>query len=85
MDECIEEHESYIDVAVTVGGIRLNANSWLTDLSVSLAKYTISMTGPITITNNPNLLECLAIDYVNALPGRTGPEIISGNQLCEPI
>jgi hypothetical protein len=68
--------------AISVGGLRLDALDDLVDLDVAAAKLAIAPTGPITITDNPNLPQCDALDWVAALPGYTGTATVTGNQPC---
>jgi len=68
--------------AITVGGLRVNDNAWLTDLTPVFSKYAIAPSATIAITNNPNLPECAAAAWAAGLPGHLGPVTISGNQAC---
>jgi len=68
--------------AVALGGLRLNDNGWLTDVSTLMSKYTIDPNAQITISNNVNLPECSAWAWVDGLPGHVGPVDIFGNLAC---
>lgn len=71
--------------AVTLGGLRLNDNGWLTDLPTLMSKYTIDSSAPITISNNVNLAECSAWAWADGLSGHVGPVDIFGNLVCRTL
>ncbi len=68
--------------AVTLGGLRLNDNDWLVELPATLSQFTVEPAASVEITNNPNLPQCDAVAWANALPGHVGPVSIAGNLPC---
>ncbi len=70
------------EAPLLVGSLALDANPGLVDLAAQLAHVSVAPTGAISITDNPNISDCDAQDWADALPGHTGPVAISGNAAC---
>ncbi len=70
------------DAPLAVGGLELDANAGLVDLAGTLSHVSVAPTGAISFTNNPNISDCEAQDWVDALNGHPGPETVSGNGPC---
>ena len=68
--------------AVAIGGLRFHDSDDLTELDVLMSKYLIAPDAAITITDNANLPQCHAEDWVAGLAGHVGPVDVSGNQFC---
>ncbi len=70
------------DAPLTVGSLELDANPGLIDLAETLAHVSVAPTGAISITENPSITDCEAQDWVDSLPGHSGPVTIAGNDAC---
>ena len=68
-------------VPLSVGSLELDGNPGLENLAESLAHVSVAPNGPVTITDNPNISDCEAQDWVDSLPGNH-PTVISGNGPC---
>ncbi|MEQ8485533.1 MAG: hypothetical protein RIB46_14340 [Pseudomonadales bacterium] len=68
--------------AVQVGGITLDANTGLSDLTATLSAIDLSLTGPATFTDNSGISDCDAQEWIDAIAGYAGSVVISGNDAC---